>query len=209
MFIIHWANDEIKWNKTISATRFFKESFLARLHCHRHRVWGSSCSWVMTSDGCITGAVKVKGNVPVGRKVRGKVIRLVWEKCFTIGPRRAKWLSYEDRLFAITVHLFQPPPPPPPVGQDLVIEVARWLSTGCCCFSTCLCSFSSVLFLLFPSPFPSASFLGRGSESLHSPTSTNTPEFSCSVLSTLYFLLLPVWWKQLFASQLPTKLPFL
>lgn len=54
-----------------------------------------------------TSVLKVKGNASVGRKVREKVIRLVWEKCFPNGPRRAKWLSSEDRLCAITVHLFQ------------------------------------------------------------------------------------------------------
>lgn len=71
--------------------------------------------------------LKVRGNISVGKKAREKVIRLEWENCLTNAPCRAKWLSFEDRLCAITVHLLQRAPH---LIEELVMEVTRWLSSG-------------------------------------------------------------------------------
>lgn len=86
--------------------------------------------------------LKVKDTISVERKVKGKVISLVCEKCFTNGPCRAKWLSFEDRLWAITVHLFQPSLPSF-IQEDLVMEQAN-------------CLFNFFFFLLAPFVFDSA-----------------------------------------------------
>lgn len=94
----------------------------------------------------ITSMLKVNGNISMGRKVRGKVIRSVREKCFTDGPRRAQWSSSEDRLWAITVHLFQPGLPS--VRDDSVMELAGFVVSYCLWLSSFLPPVSLSLLLL-------------------------------------------------------------
>lgn len=126
-------------------------------------------------------------------------------------------MSSEDRLCAITVHLFKPglshPHPPTPVTEVLVMELARWLSS----YSFCLLTPVSL------SPSPLVSVFSHDQESLYPPSSINTLEHSVfnfflylfvfispsPLLSYLsffcLFLLLPVWPRQLYAFQLLTK----
>lgn len=137
----------------------------------------------------------MKGNVSVGRKVREKVIRLVWEKCSTNGPRRAKWLSSEDRLFAITVHLFQPGLPSrwrgPGNGTGWLAFV--WLLLSLTRVSSFLCLLSPSLSICISiSPPPSCLSLLSRLESLYPQSSINTLDLSFCFFNSLSLAVHPL-----------------